>query len=189
MKQSRWTYTEWNDQITIKRRSGHGARIIVPSRIDEYPVTHIRWDAFRSDAAIAEVRLSRGLLATSGRAFEDCVALGSLNIPVSVKKIGRFAFSACAGLKSFAIPRGLHYAVREKHLTRTFEEDCACATLGRLEKTTRTGIAPFLFAGCAGLEDLAIFEELAAAGGGAFCGCGRLSEKQREKIGAYFWLR
>jgi hypothetical protein len=186
MKESRWTYTGGKGQITIKGRSGRGGHVIVPSRIDGYPLTHIGRDTFHGDAAPAEIRLPEGLWAIEGRAFEGCPAPGSIYIPAPVKKIEGCAFSVCAGLKSFTISRGLHYTLREKHLTRTFEEDCACAAPGRLETTTHMGIALLLFAGCAGLEDLAIPEEVAAAGDGAFCGCGKLPEKQREEIAARF---
>jgi hypothetical protein len=104
MKESQWTYTEWQGQITIKGCSGCGTALIVPSRIDNYPVTHIGWDAFRGSAGLTEVTLPHGLLAIEGRAFEDGPALGSINIPASVNKIERFAFSGCAALASIKIP-------------------------------------------------------------------------------------
>lgn len=55
----------------------------------------------------SHVELKEGTLAIAPRAFENCKQLQSVNIPTTIKHIGKFAFKNCVSLKSIVIPEGV----------------------------------------------------------------------------------
>jgi formylglycine-generating enzyme required for sulfatase activity len=71
-----YTYSEADGKITITKYKGAGGKVVIPSEIDEKPVTSIGDDA-----------------------FFNCNVFTSITIPSSVTKIGDGAFKYCVKLK------------------------------------------------------------------------------------------
>ena len=70
--------------ICINKYLGSETSVIVPTQIDDLPVTSI-----------------------GKSAFEDCRSLKSITIPDSVTSIGDEAFSGCTGLGAIALIDGM----------------------------------------------------------------------------------
>ena len=79
-----WSFTVSEGKaIDVKpyNKNSIPAELVIPEKMDSYPVTSI-----------------------GGSAFFDCSALTSINIPNSVTSIGEYAFFGCTGLTSLTIP-------------------------------------------------------------------------------------
>ena len=95
--------------------------------------------------------------------------LRSVEIPGSVKKIGRGAFSECFNLTTLELPEGVEtidtYAFRK------------CVNLKRVEfPDSLKTIGPGAFAGCTSLEKIRIPPGVKEIGIGAFLGCSALAD-------------
>ncbi|MDD4315687.1 MAG: leucine-rich repeat protein [Clostridia bacterium] len=107
---------------------GAATEIVIPSELNEKPVTAIRSYAFNTaitqvsggvnlkyllDFAFAKcvslssVTLPDGLLGIGNSAFENCSALTSIAVPASVKSIGNSAFINCVALENVTLSAGL----------------------------------------------------------------------------------
>ena len=98
-----------------------------------------------------------------------CLFLRSVEIPGSVKKIGRSAFSECLNLTTIELPEGVE-TIEPLAFRR-------CVNLKRVElpdslKTIGAGA----FAGCTALEKIRIPDGVTAIGLGAFLGCSSLAD-------------
>ena len=96
-----------------------------------------------------------------------CIFLRSVEIPGSVKKIGRSAFEECCNLKIIELPEGVE-TIKPLAFRR-------CVNLKRVElpdslKTIGAGA----FAGCTALEKIRIPDGVTEIGIGAFLGCSSL---------------
>ena len=112
-----------------------------------------------------------GVTEIGERAFVEsmCLFLRSVEIPGSVKKIGRGAFEECCNLTTIELPEGV-----ETIDPMAFRK---CVNLKRVElpdslKTIGAGA----FAGCTALERIRIPDGVTAIGLGAFLGCSSLAD-------------
>ncbi len=108
MKLFQWSdgfrYVENSGEITIMQYSGYDVDIVIPSEIDEKPVTVIAEEAFRMNPDVTSVIIPEGVTSIGDSAFEECSSLRSVTIPDSVTGIGYDAFLLCSSLKSVTIP-------------------------------------------------------------------------------------
>lgn len=85
--------------------------IIIPSSVyyeeNNYSVTSIGWNAFRSCKALTSVTIPNSVTSIDGYAISLCSSLTTLNIPNSVKSIGFYAFEGCSSLVSVTIGSGV----------------------------------------------------------------------------------
>ncbi len=87
------TYQINNNEVTITGcdRSTIG-EMIIPSRIEGYPVTKIGAEAFMNCAGITSVTIPEGVIEIGKSAFATCYALKSVKLPDSLTTIGDTAF-------------------------------------------------------------------------------------------------
>ena len=81
-----YTYTVWNNEVTIVGYKGDMDSLVIPQYIDEKKVSVI-----------------------GDRAFENCKFLNELILPEGIKSIGRRAFRNCKSLEKLILPEGLEY--------------------------------------------------------------------------------
>ena len=81
-----YTYTVWNNEVTIVGYKGDMDSLVIPQYIDEKKVSVI-----------------------GDRAFENCKFLNELILPEGIKSIGRRAFRNCESLEKLTLPEGLEY--------------------------------------------------------------------------------
>ncbi len=86
-----------NSTVTIDGYTGFSEEVIIPSTIDDYPVTAIAMNAF-INKTINRVFLPNTLTHINTNAFRNCDGLTSISIPASVTEIGNNAFSYCSNL-------------------------------------------------------------------------------------------
>jgi uncharacterized repeat protein (TIGR03803 family) len=124
-----------NDTITITQFIGLGGAVIIPDRINGFPVTNIGTNSFSGcttltgitipdsvitigDSAfnvcikLANVTIANSLtnigdMAIGDSAFQSCSEITNITIGNSVASIGNSAFAYCNGLRNVAIPNSV----------------------------------------------------------------------------------
>jgi hypothetical protein len=81
--------------------------LIIPTRINNLPVTSIAYAAFKGCTGLTSVTLPNSLTSIGSMAFRDCTGLRNVTIPSSVTYIGEYAFYQCTGLKSVTLPSSI----------------------------------------------------------------------------------
>jgi hypothetical protein len=81
--------------------------IIIPSEIDGIPVTHIGYEAFRSNKTIESIVIPDTVTKIEDYAFRSCSNLKSIVVSKNLTYIGRYAFDFCPKLQSITIPNSV----------------------------------------------------------------------------------
>ena len=100
-KDSEFTYTTKNNQLTITGYTGKSTTIIIPSVINGYTVSSIGDNAFKG-TKITSVSIPSTITSIGWFAFADCLSLTAAVIPDSVSTIGYEAFSGAKHLTIYA---------------------------------------------------------------------------------------
>jgi len=116
--------------ITLYKYVGSKTEVIIPSVIQNLPVTnigkyafddftnvysviipdsviHIEEHAFFGCLSLSDITIGNGVTDIGEEAFYHCVFLTDITIPNSVKRIGKYAFFDCAHLTSLKIGNGV----------------------------------------------------------------------------------
>ncbi|MBQ7203799.1 MAG: leucine-rich repeat domain-containing protein [Eubacterium sp.] len=101
------TYSVSNDEVTITGYTGSPTKVLIPSKIDGYPVTAIGEQAFLGCSSLTSINIPNGVTSICVSAFNSCSSLTSVNIPNSVTSIGEHAFWGCSSLTSIDIPNSV----------------------------------------------------------------------------------
>ena len=80
---------------------------VIPSKIDNVPVTAIGSKAFYNCDALESVTIPDSVTSIGDSAFRECESLTNVKIPDSVASIGYMAFYSCDSLTSITIPKGV----------------------------------------------------------------------------------
>ncbi|MCR4956652.1 MAG: leucine-rich repeat protein [Lachnospiraceae bacterium] len=94
-----------NNTITITGYLGKGETVMIPSYIDNKPVTTVAAGAFSSNTTVKEVFLPK-VTTVQTRAFYNCTALTTVWFS-SVTEIGDSAFEGCSRLSDVVLPTSL----------------------------------------------------------------------------------
>jgi len=93
-----------NDEITITGYTSSNTSAVIPATIFGLPVTGIADKAFYNCTSLTSVEMPASVRSIGRSAFNSCTGLTSVTIPGSVTSIGAYAFSNCTGLGSVTIP-------------------------------------------------------------------------------------
>ena len=107
---TKWNYVyEVLDDGTAKilEYRGNEKDIVIPSELEEYPVTQIGDLAFNLRRNTETVTIPEGVVSIGAKAFSSCDGIVSIHLPDSLKSIGNRAFSNCKGLRSLELPGGI----------------------------------------------------------------------------------
>lgn len=159
--------TESGDGINIVKYVGNDATVVIPSMIDDLPVTQIRGQNNEN-------------YTTSG-AFQNCDVV-TVVIPSSVFIIGPLTFKNCAKLKEIIIPDDTSlYALGNMAF-----QFCSSLESIDLSSTQITSLGYGTFEGCEKLKSVKLCESLIGIDERAFYSCKALEEivlpKNIEKI-------
>ena len=91
-------------QATITGYTGSASVLILPDRLDGYPVTAIRYCAFRNCPSLTQVVIPEGVISIGSRAFQNCPSLTQVVFPQSVQRLDTHAFHGCCRLKQILLP-------------------------------------------------------------------------------------
>lgn len=99
------------------------ASLVVPAKLDDWPVTAIGDRVFIDNEQIQSVSLPKSIETIGEYAFYNCKNLSTVHFPGSLRKIGRYGFALCGSLAEINLPQGLEtleaasflccYALRE----------------------------------------------------------------------------
>lgn len=81
--------------------------VVIPEKLDGYPVTSVGPNAFERCRNITDVELPASLTGISENAFRNCTALRSVTFREGLTDIGAFAFQGCTALESALLPDSL----------------------------------------------------------------------------------
>ncbi|MBQ9736423.1 MAG: leucine-rich repeat protein [Clostridia bacterium] len=125
--------------------SGAGASVVIPEKVNGYPIVAIADGAFKDVVTLKEITIPNTVKTIGEHAFEGCTALEGVIIPHSVTAIGRYAFTGCSSLASV-----------------------------RLSASINT-VSAHLFKDCTALTEVVVFDGVTAVGHASFAGCSSLS--------------
>ena len=101
--QAQIRYPNADGTITVSCYTGPGGVVVIPSTINDLPVTGIGDRAFRDCTNLTNVTIPNSVTSIGQEAFGGCYSLTNVAIPKSVTSIGRDAFYGCTGLTSVLI--------------------------------------------------------------------------------------
>lgn len=142
-----YRYVVNNGEVTILYKvSDINGELVIPDKIEGYPVTVISQGAFRRATNLTKITLPSTLVEIGSYAFEECSALEEIVIPNSVTKMGDYVFMKCTALKE-------------------------CKLSNALDK-----IPMHTFSGCTSLQSFEITSNIKTVGYCAFKDCTSLTE-------------
>ena len=171
-----------SDAATIDGYVGNVSDLVLPSAINEIPVTSIGKGAFEGCTGLTSIVIPDSVTSIGESAFKGCTGLTSIVIPDSVTSIGEQAFDGCENIAIATIPASAsRYIPRTKKLQtvvitsgskigeRAFS-DCAGLTSITIPNSV-TSIGSSAFSGCIGLTSIEIPDSVTSIGSSAFFGC------------------
>ena len=143
--QAQFNYSTTNGAVTITGYSGSSNVVIIPTTINDLPVTSIGDYAFETAQSMTSVIIPNSVTNIGNEAFYYCTSLTNVTLPNSVISIGFAAFADCTSLTSITIPNSV------------------------------TSIGDNAFAGCTLLARVTIGSSVTNISGGAFSQCPSLT--------------
>jgi hypothetical protein len=156
--QAQWEWrTNYDHTITIMEYTGPGGDVVIPSTIDDLPVTRI-----------------------DGYAFYYCGSLGSVTIPDSVTSIGPEAFDRCASLTTITVdPLNSFYSSVDGVLFNKSQTTLIQYPRGKAGgyaiPNSVTNIGYEAFFDCTSLTSVTIPDSVTSIAEGAFSACRSLT--------------
>lgn len=93
-----------NGEAKITRIEANPNNVVIPSFLENCPVTRIGAGAFRDKASLVAVSIPQSVTRIGANAFAGCSSLAGVEIPGNVESIGEWAFSGCSSLDRVTIP-------------------------------------------------------------------------------------
>ena len=156
-----WTYTQEGGGIVLRSVLGTlSGKLVMPKKIDGYPVVSIEEELFSGQSAIVTVELPDSLVYIGTRAFQNCTSLERIDIPNGVMRIGVAAFSGCTNLQTVNLPSSMFWEWQGE----------------QTNETTYSPIGASAFAGCVRLQQIKIPNGVKALKSGTFSECSSLSK-------------
>jgi len=112
-------HTWWPECAVIEEYIGDGGDIIVPDKLDGYPVVCIWERAFRGVQSLTGITLPEGIKCISDEAFCSCASLKRIRIPATVNWIGKDAFDGCPDDLIFVVEEGSYAHRWAEEMKRT----------------------------------------------------------------------
>ena len=156
------------DGCRIRSFDGKETEVNVPPMIGMRRVVEIGPYAFRCREELKSVSLPVSVEKIGQYAFEDCTALTVATAP-GLKEIHARAFAGCVKLREAPLPEGL------RHIHRGAFEGCRALKEAILPDSVEL-LYPSAFAGCTGLTCAEMPEGLPTVAAMVFSGCTRLKE-------------
>ena len=165
-------------EVTSKPSGKYTGSITIPSKISNYSVTSIGYDAFRDCSGLTSVTIGNSVTSIGSSAFSGCSGLTSVTIPNSVTSIGSSAFYECSGLTSIKVDDGnTKYDSRDNcnAIIETASNTLVRGCRNTIIPNSVTSIGNNAFYGCSGLTSVTIPNSVKSIGSSAFYECSGLT--------------
>jgi len=165
---SDFEYSILNGECTITKYVGSAAEVMIPSKIEQCPVTEIGACAFMECYSPTNIIIPEGVTSIGDRAFYACGRLSSMVIPEGVTSIGDRAFAGCVSLSSMVIPGSVETIQDEAFYN--------CSNLSNIVISEGViNIGSWAFYECSSLSSIVIPDSVISIGKAAFYSCSSLS--------------
>lgn len=185
-------YEDHDGNIYITKYIGNDKSILIPSQIDDKPVSHIAERAFYENETVKSIVVQNGVEMIEFEAFARCVSLEYVQIPDSVTYLGNGAFIYCYSLKKADLGNGISilgqclfsfcYDLREVTMGKYVciiehdaFSDCYSLESISLPENLRE-IKYAAFHRCKLLEEVILPNKLSIIGDNPFCECIKLKK-------------
>ena len=165
-----FTYTiGTNNTVTVTGYRGEGGDVVIPGRLDGYPVTTITAGAFSNQHYITSVTFPPSLTSiangtgTNG-AFYNCSNLSKIVFNNSIAVIGNYAFGNCPKLTEVSFGDNI------LSIGNNAFQNCGSLSTLKLPGTV-TSIGNNAFQNCVSLTSLKLPGTVTSIGNSAFQGC------------------
>lgn len=170
------TYEINNGEVTINKCKTTATSVVVPEKIDGYPVTKIADQAFMSCTNLVKIELSDRINYIGERAFSGCTGLVSITIPEGVTTL-QYTFYNCINLKEVILPNTLTTLKEYSYISSQGDlasagvfQGCSSLTKITLPSSLKT-IEAYAFKNCTSLTSVNIPNSVTVMHGGVFSGC------------------
>ena len=161
-------YTNEDNTITIRRYTGPGGEVVIPSHIDALPVTRLDIYAFMNAFDLTAVTIPNTVTDIGFAAFDYCLNLGSVIIPDSVTNISEQAFIECRSLTNVVLSSSL------KSIKGGVFFNCVALKTVSIPASV-TNIGESAFSLCYSLPNITLSDNVQSVGHTAFGHCGSLT--------------
>ena len=163
-----WEYTIADGQVIITGYTGSATELVIPSQIENLPVTGIGYSAFRECTNLTGITIPDGVISIGDSAFYGCTSLTNVTIPNSVTSISDYAFCNCTNLTSISIPDSV--------TTINWHVFHGCTSLANIViPNTVTSVGNSAFYGCSSLSSIVIPDSVTSIGQSVFVNCSSLT--------------
>ncbi|MBQ1372143.1 MAG: leucine-rich repeat protein [Oscillospiraceae bacterium] len=186
-----FTYDVDDDgNATITKYSGsEETELVIPEKINGYPVVKIGRSAFERNTSIRTVKIANSVRSIDHYAFKGCTALVGVQLSTNLEYLGTNAFTNCTSLKEIWLPKTLNSVgaapFKGSGISSIEIEKGAEIVANNLFQgldsiesvtipTTVITIGDNAFSGCANLKLVSIPKTVTTIGAGAFAGCANL---------------
>ncbi len=139
-------YSDDKAEALVTGYQGSPSSVIIADSITygktKYPVTTLKYAAFRSCENLVYIKLPDSLTEIQGYVFAECKKLSSIEIPENDTIIGNGAFSGCINLKHITIPRNV------QKIDGSAFQNCTSLSLVQFNSEKCTSMSPWVFHGC-----------------------------------------
>ena len=150
-------------EVEITGYHGPGGFVSIPGTIDGKPVTSIGDHAFDSCMSLTSMTIPIGVTSIGDSAFYYCTSLASVTIPIGVTSLGDYSFYYCYSLTSITIPIGVTYIGNHAF--------AVCTSLTSvIIPSSVTSIGSYAFASCTSLTSVTIPDPVISLEEHAFAG-------------------
>ena len=168
-----WVYSiSYTGKVTIKDYVGPGGSVVIPSHIEELPVTDIKGEyagTFYDNTTITSVTIPNTITTLPASLFSGCANLYDVTIPESVTAIGNNAFRNCTRLQTIVFPDSV------TDISSAVFYGCTALKNVTLPKGLTT-VPDSIFHGCTKLASITLPETVTEIGYAAFWDCSSLAD-------------
>lgn len=163
-----FNYTTNQGSIIITKYTGLGGNVIIPSAINDLPVTSIGASAFYMSTDLTSVTIPDSVNNLGSYAFWWCTNLANVEIGSSVTNIGHRSFYGCSKLANITFPDSVSNI--------GYEAFSYCTGLERITIPDRVTTISFrVFNSCSNLTSFIIPDSVTTIEDGAFLFCSSLT--------------